>query len=72
MSVELYSNVELTEPLNGYPAGSHGNVVELLEAADGPYAMVEIFDDEGDTLSVEDIPLDQLKMVRDSADVPVS
>jgi YD repeat-containing protein len=63
MAVELYSGVELTEPLNGYEPGAHGNVVELLTDTD---ALVEFFDDDGHTIAVEDVPVRKLRMVRDA------
>lgn len=63
MSIDLYTEVELTESVGGYPAGARGVVVEILNSPDGEYAMVEIIDDERDTLGVEDVLLSCLRHV---------
>jgi hypothetical protein len=63
MTIELYSGVELTERLNGHQAGAHGNVVEVLTDTN---VLVEFFDDDGNTVAVEDVPVRKLRMVRDT------
>lgn len=68
MAVELYSGVELTEPFNGYGPGSHGNVVEILTDT---HVLVELFDDDGQTIAVEDVPVGKLRKVRDTRGRPM-
>lgn|GEM_PF-4470287 len=64
MEIELYSNVETTEAHNEYAKGAHGNVVEMLSA---DYVLVELFDDDGDTIDVDEFPVSKLRMVYDAA-----
>jgi hypothetical protein len=61
MKLELFSGVELREPVEGFPRGAIGNVVEILNDA---HALVEMFDTAGESVDVVDIPVTLLRVVR--------